>query len=251
MPPPTRTARRLTTVIGLIGVMFLTGGADRLVPGADAVEGATTVTGEVRDEAGEDAEASGHNGTAGHDKASDTAGDRLDDLADQATDVADETVDHITDTVDETVTETGDTVDEAVDETTDTVDRVSGDEQDTQDPGPVEEQPPPVDEAPSPGEPPSPADLTPAAAGPSSGAPPEGTPSGGAEAGDGADEPEEDEPGSLFNGGGGFGERAPFPLALMAILAGFLAVQAWVDRRDPKLAAAPFDTEPDLVFERP
>ncbi|MGH2729012.1 MAG: hypothetical protein ACRDJI_00220, partial [Actinomycetota bacterium] len=38
-----------------------------------------------------------------------------------------------------------------------------------------------------------------------------------------------------------------FPLALIAIAAGFLAIQSRLDRRDPKLALAPVDTRHELL----
>ena len=43
-------------------------------------------------------------------------------------------------------------------------------------------------------------------------------------------------------------EKPQFPLLLLVVAAVFLLVQNRVDRRDPKLASAPVDAEPDLAF---
>ena len=42
--------------------------------------------------------------------------------------------------------------------------------------------------------------------------------------------------------------RSAFPIALLLLVALFLAVQNRIDRRDPKLALAPVGVEPDLEF---
>lgn len=43
-------------------------------------------------------------------------------------------------------------------------------------------------------------------------------------------------------------EKAAFPIALMLIVGGFLMVQNRIDRKDPKLALAPVDSERDLLI---
>lgn len=42
-------------------------------------------------------------------------------------------------------------------------------------------------------------------------------------------------------------EKAAFPIALMLLVGGFLMVQNRIDRKDPKLALAPVDSERDLL----
>ncbi len=44
-------------------------------------------------------------------------------------------------------------------------------------------------------------------------------------------------------------DASVFPLLLLALLGGFLMVQRWIDRGDPKLAASAVGAEPDLSFE--
>jgi len=43
-------------------------------------------------------------------------------------------------------------------------------------------------------------------------------------------------------------EKPQFPLVLLVVVAVFLLVQNRIDRKDPKLAAAPVDAEPLLGF---
>ena len=43
-------------------------------------------------------------------------------------------------------------------------------------------------------------------------------------------------------------EKAAFPIALMLLVGGFLMVQNRIDRKDPKLALAPVDSERDLLI---
>jgi hypothetical protein len=46
----------------------------------------------------------------------------------------------------------------------------------------------------------------------------------------------------------GLGQRPTIPLVLLSIVVGFLLLQSRIDRRDPKLAAAPVGAEPELEF---
>jgi hypothetical protein len=42
--------------------------------------------------------------------------------------------------------------------------------------------------------------------------------------------------------------RSAFPMSLIVLVVLFLALQSWIDHRDPKLALAPLQREPDLFF---
>lgn len=53
-----------------------------------------------------------------------------------------------------------------------------------------------------------------------------------------------DEPGLV----GPIAERAGIPLLLLLLVGTFLSVQSWIDRHDPKLAQAPLEAAPDLIF---
>ncbi|MDQ6875729.1 MAG: hypothetical protein M3042_11800 [Actinomycetota bacterium] len=53
-------------------------------------------------------------------------------------------------------------------------------------------------------------------------------------------------PGRVLAGRAG---QAAFPLLLLLVLGGFLLVQRWIDRGDPKLADSSSWPEPDLRFE--
>ena len=46
----------------------------------------------------------------------------------------------------------------------------------------------------------------------------------------------------------GLGQRPTIPLVLLSVVVGFLLLQSRIDRRDPKLAAAPVGAEPELEF---
>lgn len=186
-----------------------------------------------------------------HNAVTDTTNDG-DDPVDHTTDALDDVVDHTTDALDDVVDHTTDAVDQAVD-------RLSDGDSGVREPQPPELPPDSdgnlgVPAAPS--TPASPTPTAPRAAGPSGEPTPGPSPADGdldgPDAGTtGQPQPTPGDPGSLFNGAGGIGDRAPFPLALMAALLAFLGVQGWVDRRDPKLTAAPVGVEPDLMFERP
>jgi hypothetical protein len=43
-------------------------------------------------------------------------------------------------------------------------------------------------------------------------------------------------------------EKPQFPLLLLVVVALFLLIQNRIDRKDPKLASAPVDSEPTLGF---
>jgi hypothetical protein len=46
-------------------------------------------------------------------------------------------------------------------------------------------------------------------------------------------------------------DKTAFPVSLILIVAAFLTLQNRIDRRDPKLALAPLNAEPDLDFVPP
>jgi hypothetical protein len=46
-------------------------------------------------------------------------------------------------------------------------------------------------------------------------------------------------------------EHSAFPVALLLVVAAFMALQNRIDRNDPKLALAPVFADPELDFEPP
>lgn len=239
MRPPVRRAQRWATVVGLLGAVLMGPVADPALaapnePLASAPD--------------EPVEAVG-------DAVTDIT-DTVDDLVDVTTDTVDGLVDDTADSVDETT----DALDRTVDDTTDTVDGTvdrfgDGDpgvsEPDAEPPSDAEDASAPDDAATPPSPSPAPAQAAPPPRDSLRRTSPGTADRDAADDTEGQTSPGPDGPGSVFDGIDDIGERAAFPLTLIALLAGFLAVQAWVDRRDPKLAAAPVEAEPDRVFERP
>lgn len=175
--------------------------------------------------------------------------------------VGDQALGSVVDTVNGTVGALTDTVDGTVDTVEGVVGAVQGTVEETADalappaapappaPPAVEPPPPVVESAPAapsaletpaatesaPVPAPAPATApvtTPPASAPSTPPPPstaEGSP---------------DSPGIV----GPVADRAGVPLVLLLLVGTFLSVQGWIDRRDPKLALAPREAAPDLVF---
>lgn len=256
----TRRGARVAVLVMVLGAVWLAGGTalavDSVAPQESAVEDAPTdAVGEARG-AGETAEGvvDGAGRTAGD--VGDHVGETTEGVVDsvggtteEAVDDADEALQPLTEPVTESLEAVGDAVDRRLDSSDATGVLEDGLHRHEAD-----------DPALEPTAPSGAADAPPTSTGSTEApSPPAAAASAAAPGGESAsDGPGRVEPssgdGEAAAGSPGFefdriGPRAAFPVALVGVLAAFLAVQGWMDRREPKLASAPLEAEPDLAFE--